>query len=145
LREIRLSRPPTGKRTTAVSPETTEIAAEGHSLSHSLSADQLEQLAAALVELAAVPMSDADRATTAQAIAKRIGGKPAGLITTLSLRGRTSEVLTGALLAPDIGHDLRQCRHRILPMNQKAIHAAHRIGCRNNYAASHGTAAALDT
>jgi hypothetical protein len=52
----------------------TEIAAEGHSLSHSLTAGQLEQLAAALVALAAVPMSDADRAATAREIAKRIGG-----------------------------------------------------------------------
>jgi hypothetical protein len=39
-----------------------------------LSANQLEQLAAALVALAAVPMSDADRAATARRIAERLGG-----------------------------------------------------------------------
>jgi len=52
---------------------TTATTAEGRSLSHSLSADQLEQLAAALVALAAVPMSDADRAATIRAVAKRLG------------------------------------------------------------------------
>jgi hypothetical protein len=52
----------------------TGISAGSHANCHALSADQLEQLAAALVALAAVPMSDADRAATAQAIAKRLGG-----------------------------------------------------------------------
>jgi integrase len=70
----RYSGTPTGKRTTAVSPVETGISAGSHANCHALSADQLEQLAAALVALAAVPMSDADRAATAQAIAKRLGG-----------------------------------------------------------------------
>jgi integrase len=70
----RYSDTPTGKRTTAVSPVETGCAVASHSLSHSLTAGQLEQLAAALVALAAVPMSDADRAATARAIAARISG-----------------------------------------------------------------------
>lgn len=63
---------PTGSRTIAVSSERHASGEKSHSFCHSFSGANVQQLAAALVALAAVPMDDATRSTVAREIAERL-------------------------------------------------------------------------